>query len=74
MSDMKTAIFTVSGMHCDGCAETVKALLAREPGVKTSTVSFQEAKARLLYDPAATSPERLIAVIERAGYRAAQSG
>jgi MerR family copper efflux transcriptional regulator len=72
-SDMKTSTFTIRGMHCDGCAETVNALLAREPGVKTSTVSFQEGKARALYDPSVTSSDRLIAVIERAGYRAAQS-
>jgi copper chaperone CopZ len=70
---MKTATVTIRGMHCDGCAETVKALLAGEPGVKASTVSFREGKARVLYDPSATSTDRLIAVIERAGYRAAQS-
>jgi MerR family copper efflux transcriptional regulator len=73
LSDMKTATFTIRGMHCDGCAETVNALLAREPGVKTSTVSFQEGKGRVLYDPSVTSTDRLIAVIERAGYRAAPS-
>jgi MerR family copper efflux transcriptional regulator len=70
-SDMDTAIFTIKGMHCDGCAETVKALLARQPGVKTSAVSFKDGNARVLYDPLATSAERLIAAIERAGYRAA---
>jgi MerR family copper efflux transcriptional regulator len=69
--NMKTGIFTIKGMHCDGCAETIKALLAREPGVTTAVVSFKDGNARVLYDPAATSAERLIAAIERAGYRAA---
>jgi copper chaperone CopZ len=69
---MKTAIFTIKDMHCDGCAETIKVLLAREPGVHTSTVSFKEGNARVLYDPAATSADRLIAAIEGGGYQVAQ--
>jgi MerR family copper efflux transcriptional regulator len=68
-NDMKTATFTIKGMRCDGCAETIKALLAREPGVKTSTVSFKDGNARVLYDAATTSTDRLIVAIEGAGYR-----
>jgi MerR family copper efflux transcriptional regulator len=70
-TDMNTAIFTIKGMHCEGCAERIKALLVREPGVTTSTVSFKDGHARVLYDPVITSADRLIAAIERAGYRAA---
>ena len=29
---MKTATFKIEGMHCDGCAETVKMLVEKEPG------------------------------------------
>lgn len=71
-SAMKTAIFTIDGMHCDGCAETIKALLRLDPGVRTSTVSFKDGNAQVLYDPVATSADRLIAAIERGGYKAAQ--
>ena len=35
---MKTATFTIVGMHCDGCASTIKALLDRQPGVQMATV------------------------------------
>jgi Hg(II)-responsive transcriptional regulator len=66
---MKNATFTIDGMHCDGCAETIRALLKMEPGVQTSTVSFKERNARVLYDPARTSGGRLIAAIERGGYK-----
>lgn len=67
---MKTAIFTIEGMHCDGCAETIKALLGMEPGVQAATVLFKGRNARVLYDPATTNENRLIAAIERGGYKA----
>jgi copper chaperone len=67
---MKTATFKIEGMHCDGCALTVKTLVEREPGVKAATVSFKEGEARVLYDPQAISEERLAATIEKTGYRA----
>lgn len=69
---MKTLVATIDGMHCEGCAETIKALLKMEPGVRTSTVSFKERSARILFDPSATSKERLIAAIERGGYKVAR--
>lgn len=71
-TSMKTLVATIGGMYCEGCAETIKALLKMEPGVQTSTVSFKERNARILFDPSATSAERLIAAIERGGYKAAR--
>ena len=69
---MKTLVATIGGMHCEGCAETIKALLKMEPGVQTATVSFKERNARILFDPAAIGEGRLIAAIERSGYKAAR--
>ena len=68
---MKTLVVMIEGMHCDGCAETINALLTVEAGVKASTVSFQEGHARVLYDPAQTDESRLIAAIEKGGYKVA---
>jgi len=70
---MKTLAVTIEGMHCDGCAETIKALLAVESGVKASAVSFQEGSARVLYDPAAVDEAKLVAAIERCGYKVAST-
>lgn len=66
---MKTLVVTIEGMHCEGCAETIKALLAVEAGVKASTVSFKAGQARILYDTAQTGEDRLVSAIERGGYR-----
>jgi copper chaperone CopZ len=59
----------VEGMHCDHCAQTIKAVVEREPGVKVAGVSFQGGVARILYDPEATSVDRLVATVGRLGYR-----
>jgi len=68
---MKSLELKIQGMHCDGCAGTIEALLAREPGVKGASVSYAAGKGQILYDPAATDPARVAAAIERAGYRVA---
>lgn len=66
---MKSVTLKVQGMHCDGCANTIKTLVQREPGVKTVAVSFAGGEARVLYDPAATTEDKLVALVERPGYR-----
>lgn len=66
---MKSVTFKIQGMHCDGCAETLKALLEREPGVKTASVTFEGGEARILYDPIAINEDRLVAAMQRPGFR-----
>lgn len=39
---MKSTIFRIAGMHCDGCAATIKMLVEREPGVLMADVRFGE--------------------------------
>lgn len=66
---MKTTIFRIEGMNCDACANTIKGLVEKEPGVRMATVSFSERQARVLYDPNATPEERLVQVIQRPGFQ-----
>lgn len=66
---MKLIALKIAGMHCDGCAQTVKALLERELGVRMAAVDFHRGEARILYDPGQLGEKRLIAAIERPGYR-----
>ncbi|TAL85927.1 MAG: heavy-metal-associated domain-containing protein [Rhodanobacter sp.] len=67
---MKTATISVSGMHCDGCAQIVRNVLERQDGVQTSTVSYADSTARVLFDPARMDESRLLQIIEKAGYGA----
>lgn len=70
-SKMKTAIFKIDGMHCDGCARTIEALVSTEPGVRKASVSFKERDARILFDPQTVSADRLAEAIRQAGYAVA---
>lgn len=65
---VKTATFKLDGMHCDGCARTIEALVSTEPGVRKATVSFEAREARVLFDPQTVSEDRLAARIRQAGY------
>jgi copper chaperone CopZ len=68
---MKTAIFTIEGMHCEGCSSTVKTLIERQPGVQMATVSFADRQARIFYDPNAIDESRLVVAIQKPGFRVA---
>lgn len=65
---MKTLVLSVSGMHCTGCADTIRSLLGLEDGVVTAVVSYEDGTARILYDPATTDAARLSEIIEQAGF------
>lgn len=66
---MKSVTLKIQGMHCDGCAQTIKTLVEREPGVKSATVTFKSSEARILYDPATTDEPRLVTAVEKPGFR-----
>ena len=66
---MKTALFKIDGMHCDGCATTVKAMVERQPGVQMADVSYDQGQARVLYDPQTIAEDALVATVQKLGYR-----
>ena len=66
---MKTANFTVHGMHCDGCAQIIQSVLERREGVQTSAVSFADGTARVLFNPVRVDECELQTAIEKAGYQ-----
>jgi copper chaperone CopZ len=55
-------------MHCSGCAHTIEALLGREPGVKSASVSHTTGTGRFLYDASVTDFGHIVKIIEQAGY------
>lgn len=66
---MRTMIFKIEGMNCDGCAKTIQILIERESGVRMASVSFNERAARVLYDPQSVQESRLIDLIQKRGFR-----
>ena len=68
---MQTIGLAIEGMHCESCAARISTLLAREPGVREAEVSFREGHARVRYNEHAASVERLVEIIENAGFEVA---
>ena len=66
---MKTARFKIDGMRCDGCADTVKAVVERQSGVQVAEVSYGQGQARILYDPRTITEDRLVTTVQKLGYR-----
>jgi copper chaperone CopZ len=56
-------------MHCDGCAATLEALVSTAEGVQAVSVTYKDSEARILFDPIRTSEDRLVALVQRPGYR-----
>jgi MerR family mercuric resistance operon transcriptional regulator len=65
---MKSLEMKIDGMQCEGCASTIQSILSREPGVKSSSVSFEKRGASVFYDPQETDPARLAAAVAKAGF------
>ena len=70
---MATSTIKIEGMHCDGCANRVKGLLEKEPGVREADVSYQAGEARVKHNEPTVTTDRLREVVEGAGY-SAQAG
>lgn len=66
---MNNVTLKVEGMHCDGCAATIQALIERNDGVRKAAVSFRDGEARVLYDPRSVSEAQLAAMIKKGGFR-----
>lgn len=71
---MQTATFEIDGMHCDGCAQIVRHVLERQPGVKGCSVSLDSSNARVVYDPHQISAAAITETLGKAGYGAKASG
>ena len=68
---MSTITLKISGMHCDGCASRIMTVLAKEPGVHKASVSYPKGTAEIRFNERSLNEQRLVGVIERAGFDAA---
>jgi len=68
MSD--TITIPVRGMHCAACQGRVQQELERTPGVTEAAVNLLLNSATISYDPAVTTPARLVDAVRSTGYEA----
>ena len=65
--DLKITL-PVEGMTCAACQANVQRALTAAPGVSKAAVNLMTNEATVHFDPAATTPERLVAAINDTGY------
>ena len=58
----------LGGMVCRSCEDVIAAALLAERGVVDADVSYYKSAARVKYDPAIVTPERLEQCVKNAGY------
>ncbi len=71
-SDAKLSV-QIPSMDCPPCAQGIQASLSRAPGVKQAVVNYDTKQAVLVYDPAVTNRDRLLALIDASGFPAERS-
>ncbi len=64
------AELAITGMTCAGCVHTIEKQLLAEPGVESAEVNLATGTARVGYDAARVSVERLTGAVAEAGYTA----
>lgn len=67
---MKNKIFSIEGMTCASCAQTVEKTAQNLPGVQTAAVNLATEKLSLQYDQSALSEMEIISAVSKAGYKA----
>ncbi len=58
----------ITGMTCASCMRRVERSLTKVDGVSDAAVNLATERARISFDPTATSPPELKAAVEKAGY------
>ena len=63
-----TKVFTVPGMMCNNCKETVEGATLGLEGVLSSEVNLAEKSATISFDPSKVNVEDITKAIERTGF------
>ncbi len=66
---MKKVTLNVSGMTCQGCANSLKAAVSRVAGVRRVDVSVEQEQARVVLEEAGWVDD-LVSAVRAAGYEA----
>lgn len=67
---MTTIQFTVTGMTCGGCVNSVQNVLTALPGVQSASVTLDPGQANVVYDPDRIAPATLMQAVIDAGFGA----
>lgn len=69
VSGATTLVLKVIGMDSPHCAMIVQGAIKKLPGIKNVDVDFSNQRARIVFEPVALTPEKIMNVITDAGYK-----
>ena len=72
VTEMETKTFSVTGMTCASCVQSVEKATRRLDGVKESSVNMATEKMVIHYDPAVVSVSDIKSAVSDAGYEASE--
>ena len=61
--------FSINGMHCTGCENTIKMNVKELKGVVSVDASFKDNKAEVAFDSMLTNEAAIVSAIKTAGYK-----
>ena len=64
----QTLNLSISGMTCEGCAETIATQFDGKEGVLDKSVSYPDEKAEIIYDPEKITKDKIIDTINAIGH------
>jgi len=65
---VENSTLTISGISCQGCADSLCRLFDKEPGISSASVSFEKSAAELKIDSDHIQKSRLSEIVEAAGF------
>ncbi len=65
---IKKITLSISGMSCQGCADSLDRLFGQESGIANAAVSFEKCIAELEFDPIIVTEGRLCEIVTKAGF------
>ena len=66
--NLERTVFTVEGMHCDGCSSAITDALTGTDGVERASADHETGIAEAVYRPRRVGTDELKTEIERLGY------
>ncbi|CAD5172297.1 unnamed protein product [Musa acuminata subsp. malaccensis] len=63
--------FTIGGMTCSACVNSIEGILSKLPGVKRAVVALATSLGEVEYDPSVITKDEIVHAIEDAGFDAA---
>ena len=68
-SSLVTEELQIDGMSCEACATGLEGALQQVSGVAGATVSYENKKAMISYDPKSVTSDQLAQVVTKSGYK-----